>query len=189
MGKNSYKFDKSNLCYIYGEYIDDDVNFAIKNENGDKIFDIISGQVFDLKFRGEERYKQFLGEAKNIMPFISRDGKELSVVNGLPFETVELYERDYNDIRVYILRKILEGYKKSNKFSLSELKYINSCYNKFIYLQAKHRKIMNEKFARKEERRELKQDRQKNKEMLELQKEQEKKREIMSQLFGENEKF
>ena len=48
---------------------------------------------------------------------------------------------------------------------------------------------MNEKFARKEERRELKQDRQKNKEMLELQKEQEKKREIMSQLFGENEKF
>ena len=34
MGKNSYKFDKSNLCYIYGEYIDDDVNFAIKNENG-----------------------------------------------------------------------------------------------------------------------------------------------------------
>ena len=85
MGENSYKFDKSNLCYIYGEYIDDDVNFAIKNENGDKIFDIISGQVFDLKFRGEERYKQFLGEAKNIMPFISRDGKELSVVNGLRF--------------------------------------------------------------------------------------------------------
>ena len=65
MGENSYKFDKSNLCYIYGEYIDDDVNFAIKNENGDKIFDIISGQVFDLKFRGEERYKQFLKEEKN----------------------------------------------------------------------------------------------------------------------------
>ena len=87
---------------------------------------------------------------------------------------------DSNPEELDMLKKLI---KKNVPFTL------RGYFSAYLLRELTRKNVKKEKFARKEERRELKQDRQKNKEMLELQKEQEKKREIMSQLFGENEKF